>query len=522
MREKKEYVLLLDEVDEVAKQDSESGNMLFGALAGAPKFGVIIAGHLKLRKAIQNTQSQLYNIVEKLDVAGLDKPSGRSLIVDPILGIGLRLKDGSEMVNYILEQSACRPVIIQLYCRELVNRTRHLDLDKIGIEDVKQVEQTRAFREDMLDAFLIGMPSLSRLIVLFMLENNTFTEESLHVDTKSDYLRSVLGTIATGSGVGQTRRQRIIADILRSEIQRIVRQSEKRLILLIDHIDAVSDDVARDLLSTLRALYDDTLKQARKLGVATAGAVNLLYLTTGTLSPFNIAERYLLGPLTFDEAMGMLNGIATEKNVSLNDSESKVITELTNCEPCLIEKFVQNIPFVQTITDSVVSEGKQLSIPYLAFERLIKIWENDNLLKSTVDGIEDNNAWLRLVAELITGHDAVFMGVDTKEYQPPDMCLALTRKENCKYEFANPFWKRLLETHFTPIRLADSYVLIGRWNEAKKWYQEASRSREKFTMDSYTLDDLVVSAFGTLDTTKGITEIQHETVEIVYHILGVD
>jgi hypothetical protein len=183
MRHKKEYVLFLDEIDEIAEQDLKSGNKLFSALGGAPRFRVVLAGHLKLLATIRNSQSMLYNLVEKVDVVGLDNSSGRNLIVDPLLSLGFKLKDGFKMLEYILEQSANRPALIQLYCRELVNQARRNDQNELGLEEVKLVEQNRTFCEEVLDTFLIGTTPLSRLIVLLMIEiggNTSITEDLLY------------------------------------------------------------------------------------------------------------------------------------------------------------------------------------------------------------------------------------------------------------------------------------------------------------------------------------------------------
>lgn len=189
MRKKNEYIILLDEIDEAAKDDIINHNQLFGALEGAANFRIILVGHIMLREIIRNPKSPLYNMVERIDLSGLDKSSGKTLIIEPLIELGFKLKDSNKITDYILNQSAARPVIIQLYCRELVNRIWNDNTNEITIDDVKEVEKARTFREDILDAFLIDIPPLSRLIALIMLEqqeNTILSEQFLFTEIKKD------------------------------------------------------------------------------------------------------------------------------------------------------------------------------------------------------------------------------------------------------------------------------------------------------------------------------------------------
>ena len=177
LMDKKEYVLLLDEADVVAQNDSRSGGRLFSALAGASQFRFVVAGHLRLREEVRNHNARMFNIVQPIYLGRMEEAAGRNLIVDPIFDIGLELRDAKEIIAHILTQSACRPAIIQLYCYELVKRARQYGNNYLTIEDVRKVEINYAFRERVLDSFLIDTIPLSRLIGLVMLEN---TEEIMN------------------------------------------------------------------------------------------------------------------------------------------------------------------------------------------------------------------------------------------------------------------------------------------------------------------------------------------------------
>jgi hypothetical protein len=181
-RGKRDYVLLLDETDIIAQHDALTGDRLFGSLAGEPGFRFVVAGHLGLRKVTRDLQGKLFNVVELIHLGGIEEPSARSLIVDPMTDVGLNLHDAKDIITHILFQSARRPAIIQLYCHELVNRAKQYGRIYVDTEDIKAVEHNYAFRERVLDSFLIDTTPLSRFIGLLLLEYDQqgMTEEQLY------------------------------------------------------------------------------------------------------------------------------------------------------------------------------------------------------------------------------------------------------------------------------------------------------------------------------------------------------
>jgi GAF domain-containing protein/energy-coupling factor transporter ATP-binding protein EcfA2 len=321
--------------------------------------------------------------------------------------------------------------------------------------------------------------------------------------TKSEYLQFVLDKIIAKSGKEPQLWKKVTDNILLEQLKKLTLQPA-RLVLMIDHIDVLPYDVARELLNTLRTLYDKAAGGKHTMGVIIAGTINLLYLTIGSLSPFNIAISYFIEPLRFMESSEFLDAL-TRENSFLTIENKDEIYRITNGEPYLMQKIVNHM-----------AKGKFTVSE--AFEKMIIFWQNDALLRSSVHDIEKNNSWLRLVADLCAGRNPEFTGAENNS---PDMCLSLV-KQRGKYMFASTFWERLLTSHFTEIRLADSFVLVGKWTEAKELYEKCNYPRGEFKIDSYTLDDLVISAFETLNPAIGITKIQNETVAIARYALGVD
>ncbi|MBI1930353.1 GAF domain-containing protein [Candidatus Poribacteria bacterium] len=352
---------------------------------------------------------------------------------------------------------------------------------------------------------LIGKPERDYFLPVFI---DLFSLKPSH---EKAHLVDVFNEIVRVSHVGEASTGEMDADQFSARLNRMIQQCPRRLILLIDHIDVVPDDIARNLLFALRPLRGD------RLGVVAAGARDLMHLTTGQLSPFNVAETHLLKPLPLDEALSLIDVIAEENELYFTQSEAETIFPLVSGEPCLIKRLIRthaNLELRQLGED-------QLSILEHSFPTVIKTWRKDEVLNDVIREIESNWDWLKLVADLLAGcRPTPFEGVKG-EFQSPDMCLALERS-NGGYIFASPFFEILLKEHFTPLRLADTMVINNRWEEAQKWYERAERPRGKFYPDAYTMDELVLNAFQSIERTlTRFEEVQEGTVEIAYHILGV-
>ena len=78
------------------------------------------------------------------------------------------------------------------------------------------------------------------------------------------------------------------------------------LVLLIDHLQALPDDLVHSLLLALRAAYMEMPTDApRQLSSVVTGGMNLVGLSTGPTSPFNIAKPVLAIALSAEQSLAL-------------------------------------------------------------------------------------------------------------------------------------------------------------------------------------------------------------------------
>ncbi len=81
------------------------------------------------------------------------------------------------------------------------------------------------------------------------------------------------------------------------------------LVLLIDHLQALPHDLVHSLLLALRAAYMETAIDApRQLSAVVTGGMNLVGLSAGPTSPFNIAKPVLAIALSEEQSLALAEG----------------------------------------------------------------------------------------------------------------------------------------------------------------------------------------------------------------------
>jgi sigma-B regulation protein RsbU (phosphoserine phosphatase) len=89
-------------------------------------------------------------------------------------------------------------------------------------------------------------------------------------------------------------------------LARCLAASDCHLALLIDHLQALPHDLVHGLLLALRAAYMEQDDGApRQLVAVVSGGMNLVGLSTGSTSPFNIARPVVAGPLTPEQTRAL-------------------------------------------------------------------------------------------------------------------------------------------------------------------------------------------------------------------------
>jgi len=303
-----------------------------------------------------------------------------------------------------------------------------------------------------------------------------------------------------------------------------------RLALLISPIDVAGEDVARNLLEGLNGLYYSAPE--RRPGLVVGGSLDLVHLTHGETSPFNVATKILLEPNTREEAASGLKDIAREAGFpNLEDQFREAILDLTDGQwdamrmllvrlrERSLDATVRNLETAVGELEEAFSSGRGKTSDKDGVSRGNLLPETFAPLRETLDVIEARPEWLSVVARLCSGEDPAQFGGGRHN---PAMCLAL-RQAPRGITFSSKLFELVLKSHFTPLHIADRLVLQGRWPDARPYYQEAQATKPfgPFKARSYTLTDLAYAAFGTVSTQQGLEPVRQQVAEIARQVLGV-
>lgn len=99
-----------------------------------------------------------------------------------------------------------------------------------------------------------------------------------------------------------------------------LQQRTQHLVLLIDHLQSIPQDLVHSLLVSLRSAYNEQLTQfSPRLVVVVTGGMNLVGLSTGPTSPFNIAKPILVPSLTDAQSRELATATLTAYGAHASD-----------------------------------------------------------------------------------------------------------------------------------------------------------------------------------------------------------
>lgn len=290
-------------------------------------------------------------------------------------------------------------------------------------------------------------------------------------------------------------------------LRELAANTSPRLAILLSPIDVVGEDVIRDFLEALGTIYDAG-PQARP-GVAIGGSLDLVHLTHGETSSFNMARRLFLEPAVREESAEALAEMVRRADLpALDDDVRDAILDLTDGHWDLMRMLVERLqereldPTLDHL-DSITMElewafrtGPSPEGTATAPRWPLDVSQAFAPVQDALRSIEARPEWLALVARLCSGEDPAPFGGGRRD---PRMCLAL-RQVDDGYTFSTRLFERVLKAHFTFLHIADRFVLQRRWIEAETYYEkaEATRPTGSFRSEEYTLSDLVYAAFETL------------------------
>lgn len=250
-------------------------------------------------------------------------------------------------------------------------------------------------------------------------------------------------------------------------VDKCIALGEGHLVLLIDHLQILPQDFIHGLLKTLRALYmERNPTRQRQISVVIVGNLSLAELSQGSNSPFNIAKRIYLPPLTGDQSIGLVQAIMASQGESITDRAAVDIVTWAAGD-CFLLPYLchlaqevvvgyQRPRVTRTVVRQAVEQLWQLTEAQWPIQEAIRIIEGD---VDTLLDVIDIQQQGRLA------HNKARQGYSRTGINRLDLCGAFMLKDG-HYEFKNELYRHALQERLAPAHVARLLRMAGRWRQA--------------------------------------------------------
>jgi len=151
-------VLLLDEIDQLILQQRGEERELLRVLRNVAMSGhcrYIMAGFRWAKQEIRQFESPLLSFAEPIKLGELTLKQAREMIVVPMTNLGVTFESEQQIVGQIYQETAGLPLLLQNYCRVLVERLDMLPSNErtITLDSLAQVHTDDRVTGFLLESF---------------------------------------------------------------------------------------------------------------------------------------------------------------------------------------------------------------------------------------------------------------------------------------------------------------------------------------------------------------------------------
>jgi hypothetical protein len=210
-------VILLDEVDALLKYDAKNQERLFRvfrALAQEANCRFIFCGERVLYSRLHNPGSAFFNFCNIIRLSYLNPRDTGRIILEPLQEMGIGFEDASQLVQGIVDLSACHPNIVQYICQELIICINRRGDRVITMADLAAIGNSSQFSEYLIEVIWGNATPLERLITLLLLDQPGATfaqiEEALQahgVQVPTPTVEQALDAMLLGSVLGKEEQE---------------------------------------------------------------------------------------------------------------------------------------------------------------------------------------------------------------------------------------------------------------------------------------------------------------------------
>jgi sigma-B regulation protein RsbU (phosphoserine phosphatase) len=246
-----------------------------------------------------------------------------------------------------------------------------------------------------------------------------------------------------------------------------VEAGDAHLALMVDHLQALPHDLVHSLLVSLRSTYMEWDADAsRQFIVVVTGGMNLVGLSTGPTSPFNIAKPVVVLPLTAGQSLALAQATLTAHGCAASPAALERIVEWCGGDRYLLPRLCAWSadvvrPYRQPlVTRAVVDRAaaqmcaRQQDLPPI--RAAIRLIEEDPDTMLDVLQLLDHGALPRARSRQLptrTGTDRL------------QLSGAVVLSDG-RYSLMNHAYRQALAGHFATERVAHILRIAGRWREA--------------------------------------------------------
>lgn len=259
------------------------------------------------------------------------------------------------------------------------------------------------------------------------------------------------------------------ARAFRNFLAACVSRADRSLALLIDHLQALPHDLVHSLLLALRSAYmerDAVSDAPQQLMAVVTGGMNLVGLSTGPTSPFNIAKPVVAGPLTEEQTVALAQAIFADVHCAASAGALEGIVEWSGGDRFLVNRLCEwSAERVQAhrqphVTRRAVDESAQ------------RLWLDDRgqaPIREAVRMIEEDPDTMLDVLHLLDHGSlprARSRQMITRTGTDRLQLSGAAVLTDGRYTLLNRAYQQALARHFTAERVGHILRIAGRWAEA--------------------------------------------------------
>lgn len=233
---------------------------------------------------------------------------------------------------------------------------------------------------------------------------------------------------------------------------------DKKIVLLIDEFDAVSIDITRGFLYTLRDMYIKR-RSTRAFAIYSIGVVgvkNIAELNFGSQSPFNIAVQINIRSFTLSQVYELINQYIEESGRRFDEGVIEKIYEETGGQPFLVNRLCSLL-----VEKVACDRGKNISLSDLYQALKLLLNEGNTHFYSLRRNAEEHKEFM---LKILFGRENIPFNRFDREQERLIMFGVTKEDVDGMVNVANPIYRRVLLGTFQGLAngLKDGFMANGR------------------------------------------------------------